>query len=143
MEQFVNNKGLPDSNIELDQELEQRNKFVKEDIHSFHRKVTKKAIERSSKSYDVLNKLSLNFDSSENNAVPSGKYTSPDWKSDVKGLIDLFKNKKGRYFKSFPVIPENFLQLLEQEKFDEWKNKKMREFGENSLYQHRYSTINN
>lgn len=146
---FVNNKGLPDSNIELDRELEHRNKFVKEDIHSFHGKVTKKSIERSSKSYDILNKLSLNFDSSVNNAVPSGKHTSPDWKSDVKELIDLFKNqelfqnKEGRYFKSFPVVPENFLQLLETEKFDEWKNKKMKEFGESSLYQHRYSTINN
>ena len=67
----------------------------------------------------------------------------------MKELIDLFKsqelfqNKKGRKFKSFAVVPENFLQLLEKEKFDEWKNKKMKEFGENSKYQHRDSTINN
>ena len=45
---FVNNKGNLDTNIELDRELEHRNKYAKQQIKSFQGKVTDTSIHRVS-----------------------------------------------------------------------------------------------
>ena len=71
---FVNNKGLPDSNVELDRELEHRNKYVKEEIKSFGGNVTDVAINQCSRSYGPLQDLMDVFDKE------SGHKTSKNWR---------------------------------------------------------------
>ena len=85
----VNNKGFPDSNVELDRELEHRNKYVKGDIKAFNGKVTPQSIRRCSSSYNQMENIVSNFDRVTEFNTPSGKHTNPDWKKDVQDLKKL------------------------------------------------------
>ena len=116
---FVNNKGHPDTNVELDRELEHRNKFVKEDLKAFNGKVTNQAIERCSHTYNIMQEIISNFDLSTEIKKPSGNHTRPDWESDVRELAkqfveeELFAKKIGRSHKAFPSVPPSFLEILD------------------------------
>ena len=115
---FVNNNGYPDSNIELDRELEHRNEYFKEDLKSYRGKITEKSIDRCSKSYNVMQNIIKNFDDISFNKRPTGKHTVADWKNDVKGLQiqfeeeNLFAVNPDRYYLSFPGFPKNFLSTM-------------------------------
>lgn len=137
---FTNTKVRPDSNVELDRELEHRNKYVKEEIKSFRGKVTADAIDRASKSYGPMEKIIENFDIESGHKKESGKHTPPDWSDDVKELAAMFVTE--RLF-----TPENgrgfTLSKLNTEKIEKWAKKKLTQFQLMDLYQHKTVTINN
>jgi len=137
---FVNTKGYHDSNVELDRELEHRNKYVKEELKSFQGKVTKKSIERCSKTYNVMEDILSNFDKSSFNTPPSGKHTIANWKSDVKELQnqfdeeDLFNTKNGRYHKALLGFPKSYVNKIDLSAFKNWLYTKLDKFNRMPLY---------
>lgn len=115
----VNNSGKVDGNVELDRELEHRNKYAKSDLKHYLGKITEKSIKRCSRSYDKLQKIVKNFDDIAGVNISSGKHTKPTWNDDVKELADqykqlnLFKYCPGRYHSKFPAFPKNYLNKLD------------------------------
>ena len=147
---FVNNKGLPDSNLELDRELEHRNKYVKEELKSYRGKITQKAIDRCSQSYDATQEILQRFDELSFNVPPSGKHTVVDWKKDVKELSSkfddelIFKQKKGRFHKAFPGFPKSYLNNLDILGMKCWMYEKFDEFANMDIYkEHQYIVLKN
>ena len=146
---FVNTKGHPDSNIELDRELEHRNKYVKEEIKSFRGKITDKAITRCSQSYTPMEELMEQFDSESGHKKQSGKHTKPCWSKDVLELCQQYKKESlfvkdnGRCFKNFPGIPDNYLNKLQMDQFFDRAGSRLKLFKKKSIYKHKGITINN
>jgi len=144
---FVNNLGKPDSNVELDRELEHRNKYVKEDLGQYQGKVTEKSLERCSKTYDTLQKIVNHFDEETGLNAPSGKHTSADWKDDVLKLAaqyteaKIVENLPGRSHNCFPDFPTNYLHKLQSNKFKTWMYEKLQELSQLGIYQHRNTYI--
>ena len=77
---FVNNKGYTDSNVELDRELEHRNKYVKKELKAFQGKITTETINRWKKSYNAMQQIIASFDQQTSNNLQPGKHTCRDWK---------------------------------------------------------------
>ena len=146
---FVNTKGHPDSNIELDRELEHRNKYVKEEIKSFRGKITDKAISRCSQSYTPMEELMRQFDKQSGHKKQSGKHTKSCWAKDVQDLCQqyvkekIFVKENGRGFKNFPGISENYLNNLEMSKVFDWAGSRLKLFKNMNIYKHKGININN
>ena len=140
---FVNNLGKPDSNVELDRELEHRNKYVKADLHEYQGKITDQSIKRCSRSYDASQKIIANFDEVSYTNTPSGKHTVPDWKNDVVELAkqytgaNIFKFIDGRFHSSFPDYPKSYLMRTDVAKIKSWMYDKLDQFKNLNVYQHR------
>ena len=137
---FVNNNGYPDSNIELDRELEHRNKYFKADLKSYRGKITEKSVDRCSKSYNTMQDIIKNFDTVSFNKTPSGRHTVADWTDDVKELFqqfkeeNLFKVQPGRNYSSFPGFPKNYLSTMNLGKLKCWLYEKLEDFDTIPLY---------
>ena len=141
---FINNKGKIDSNVELDRELEHRNKYAKTELHHFQGKITEKSIQRCSQSFDRLSQILNSFDTEMGNARPSGRHTVPDWRTDVLELyeqykaLSLFKVINGREHSCFPSYPESNLSRLDMVSFKKWVYKKVNEYSRMNIYKPRY-----
>ncbi|XP_066933596.1 uncharacterized protein [Clytia hemisphaerica] len=90
----VNNKGYASSNVELERELQHRNKWTKEEIKLFRGTITEKSILRIGSSYDMLRSIASNFDEQISVKEPSRRHTTPSWKADVLELAEQYKEKK-------------------------------------------------
>ena len=107
----VNNKGFPDTNIELDRELEHRNKYVKEDLRQYL--VTEKSIDRCGKPYDSIKNILNNFDNEVAVTKQSGEHSKLDCPKDILELVDHFDNSStfscipGRSHNAFPSFPKS------------------------------------
>ena len=84
----VNTKGLLDSNIELDREVEHRNKYFKEDVKGFRGKVTTKSIDRVSQASGSLNLILQAYDKEADVKKPSGRHVRANYESDVLALVE-------------------------------------------------------
>ena len=146
---FTNTNGYANSNVELDRELEHRNKYVKMELKSFHGKLTNKSISRCSQSYHAVQEIIRKFDCQINYNPPSGKHTSADWKEDVMKLVqqfqreNLFVYEDGRYHKAFPSFPRNYLKLLNIKDFKDYVYKKLKQYLAMNIYQHGGLSIEN
>lgn len=122
----VNNKGYARSNVELDRELEHRNKWAKEEIKLFRGTITEKSILRIGSSYDMLRSIASNFDEQVSVKEPSGRHTTPSWKADVLELAEqykekkLFQKEKDKKHLQFLDFPINLLDALNIKKFKNW-----------------------
>ena len=88
---FTNNKGKIDWNVELDRELEYRNKYVKIDLSQYQGEISTKSINPCSRSYNEMQSIMNNLDSQLEIKKPSGRHGSASWVTDVK---ELGKNKQ-------------------------------------------------
>ena len=136
----VNNKGYADSNVELDRELEHRNKWAKEEIKLFRGTVTERSILRVGCSYDTLRSIASNFDEQVSVKEPSGRHTTPSWREDVlelaaqykeKKLFQKEKDKKHLQFMDFPI---NVLDTLNVMKFKEWAMESILKASKKGIY---------
>ena len=135
MERFVNNKGHPDSNKELDRELEHRNKYVKEQIKSFRGKVTDDVINRWSRSdHTALFKISLT-------SLTKRPFIKSNQESilyligqKVLPLAHMFENEQifdnigGRSYQHFSGTPENYALKLDMTKVHTWAKSRSRNY---------------
>ena len=138
----VNNAGKVDSNVELDRELEHRNKYAKNELHHFQGKITENSIRRCSESYDEMVKIMNAFDEEVSAFKPSGRHTIPNWKEDVNELAEqytalkLFSFVNGREHSCFPRYPENCLGRLNMMNFKKWVYAKLKQYSEMNIYKH-------
>lgn len=59
---FLNFKGKPDTNIEMDRAIEHRNKLFKQECRSFHGKVTHKSVARVGQAAEALDEILYHAD---------------------------------------------------------------------------------
>lgn len=139
----VNNTGKADGNVELDRELEHRNKYAKNDLRDYQGKVTEKSIKRCSTTYDKVKNIVERFDAVSQVHEESGKHTKPNWNADVLELTQqykhakLFVNTAGRYHSKFPGMPQNYLSKLNILCFKKWSSKNFQKFYDMNIYKHR------
>ena len=77
--------------MELDRELEHRNKYVKIDLSQYQGEISTKSINPCSRSYNEMQSIMNNLDSQLEIKKPSGRHGSASWVTDVK---ELGKNKQ-------------------------------------------------
>ena len=105
---FINLKGKPHTNVEMDRVMEHRNKLFKQECRSFHGKVTGKSIARVGQAADSLNHILYCADKAANVKKPPGQHKKVTAKDDVIALAALmhkeqiFSHKAGRKLHSFP-----------------------------------------
>ena len=122
----VNHLGNVDSNIELDRELEHRNKYAKAELCHMQGKVTDRSIKRVSRSYQNIEDIIKDFDNDVNEERPSGRHTIPNWDTDVKELAEqyttagLLTYQPGRYHSRFPAFPKNCLTKINALGLTQW-----------------------
>ena len=95
---FVNNRGRPDSNVEVDRENEHRNRAIKQETRSFYGKLSDKSIKRVGEAAQSLEQILLQADKAANVKSSSGKHKKVDTSGDVLALTDVFN--KERVFQS-------------------------------------------
>ena len=140
---FVNNKGMIDSNIELDRELEHRNKYFKEDIKGFRGKITPQSIERVSRSSQAVQEVLCRFDEESFVKKDSGKHTKCSMDTDVLYLLEqmqaenLFKYIPGRFFLGFQHIQAHSFDGLDTIQLKEWMRKTLLSFSKMGIYERR------
>uniref|UniRef100_A0A7M5VF96 C2H2-type domain-containing protein n=3 Tax=Clytia hemisphaerica TaxID=252671 RepID=A0A7M5VF96_9CNID len=145
----VNNTGRYDGNVELDRELEHRNKYAKEELKHFQGKLTEQSIKRVSQSYDKVREIVDKFDIEANVSKQSGKHTVPDWKADVLELSEQFKSSKlftvdpnGRSHKRFPGFPKNVFNGIDATTCKNWAlDSVMDEFNSLNIYKHPFYKV--
>eukprot|EP00111_Clytia_hemisphaerica_P014962 TCONS_00044050-protein len=145
----VNNTGRYDGNVELDRELEHRNKYAKEELKHFQGKLTDQSIERVSRSYDKMREIVGKFDTEANVSNPSGKHTTPDWKADVLELAEQFQSSNlfqsdpnGRAHKRFPAFPKNVFNGIDATSCKNWAlDTVMNEFNNLNIYKHPFFKV--
>ena len=88
---FTNNKGLPDSNVEMDREVEHWNKCFKMDCKEFQGKVTNNSIEKASTSYQHMEEVISSFDNETETHRRSGNHSRKSVVDDVNTLSEQLK----------------------------------------------------
>ena len=137
---FTNNRGLLDSNVEIDREVEHWNKTFKMDCKEFNGKITPKSIQRASCSYQSVENILSTFDESTDIHRPSGRHENINTKADVISLAeqfkghDLFKYKPGRTYGPYIVVPENLFSQIDVPLLKEWMISKIKHFSKLNVY---------
>ena len=136
----VNNVGRIDTNVELDRELEHRNKYAKADMSHFNGKVTDASIQRVSNSYDKIQKIINLVDGETAVTLPSGHHTNANWINDVKELSEQYINanimrcQPGRCHSQFPSFPSNFLSNINPLQYKQWAQDRIMKFTKMNIY---------
>ena len=137
----VNNRGLPDSNIELDRELEHRNRYFKEDVKAFRGKVTSRSIDRVSQATESMQAVLGAFDKSVAVRAPSGRHVRAAFNRDVLALVNKIKDENlfvytpGRRFQEFPLVATSLLDGLDQDAHIDWMRERVAYFSTLNIYQ--------
>ena len=137
---FANNKGKVDSNVELDRELEHRNKYVKADLSQYQGKITSKSNNRCSRSYSEIQTIINNFDEQVELEKPSGRHSKPSWVNDVKELAKQYTNQNlfckipGRSHSQFPSFPSNYLVTINIIELKKWMFEKLSKLKRRNIY---------
>ena len=139
----VNNKGMPNTNVELDRELEHRNKYMKNDLKNYQGKVTEKSIKRCSQSTDEIQKILDNFDKNAFVTTPTGRHTVANWKDDVLELAEQYKHAQlfhlqpNRFHNAFPSFPSSYLMKIDPFTFKMWAYAKFKDFLSLNIYKNK------
>ena len=138
---FVNTKGKIDSNIEIDRHLEHRNKYAKADLAHYQGKITKKSVDRCSRSYQKIQELLDVVDEELAVEKSSGRHTMVDPHEDVLKLAEqyqianIFGFVGGRFHTKFPGFPSSYLTGLNILEFKHWIFDKLTKFKQLNIYQ--------
>ena len=114
---FVNNKGRIDSNVEPDREIEHSNRSNKDMCRGFHGHMTKKSIDRVSRSSYHIEKVLHHYDAENDVRRKSGRHEDRLEQDivDINSLAvhlheeEVFSVKPGRRYKAFTSVPRNWI----------------------------------
>lgn len=91
---FVNNKGKPDTNVELDRENEHRNKAIKQECRGFHGKITDKSIKRVGQAAQSIETILKAVDRESHVRGASGKHSAVNANEDILSLVDMLHQER-------------------------------------------------
>ena len=137
---FANNRGLLNTNLPLDLDVEHHNKQFKADIHTFRGELSEKTIDRVSKSLDTTDAIVKTYAKHTDVSLPSGRHTDVDFSSDVALLAaqyheaQVFANIPGRAHSVFQGYNSNPLSDLNMTKFHKWLKESIEKYSTKHYY---------
>ena len=122
---FVNKTGQLKHNIEVDREIEHQNRVFKENCGGLRGKVTKKSIDRISRSAQIIDELLTMVNQQARVHKPSGKHATKITKDQLDLALELHQDKvfdvqPGRKHFHFPDFPCSVLSTLSIPDLHKW-----------------------
>ena len=126
-DRFVNTKGRPDSNKELDRLIEHKNRIFKTHARHLHGQVQQTTVDRISKSCQHIDKVLSQQDKETARKSSAGKRRQPNQDEDVLKLVDhmhqehIFAlHQQGRYHQAFPGFTRGYVISVDHRQLHDW-----------------------
>ena len=122
---FVNKTGQIKHNIEVDREIEHQNRVFKENCGGLRGKVTKKSIDRISRSAQIIDELLTAVNQQARIHKPSGKHPTKITQNQLDLAMELHKDgvfdvQPGRKHFHFPDFPSSMLSTVSVPDLNKW-----------------------
>ncbi|XP_070533053.1 uncharacterized protein [Ptychodera flava] len=136
----VNWQGKEYTNHPMDLDIEHDNKAFKTDVNSYRGEITQRMVDKVSRSLNITEAITANYNRQTQVRKPSGKHTSANTDEDVQALVqhfrvaELFEDKPGRKHRAFEKIPANILGKLDMAAFKQWMKNSLRKFSSKHYY---------
>ncbi len=139
---FVNTKGRPDTNVELDRACEASNLVFKTHARSLHGQVTQKAINRVSRSCQAVDKILRHVDKDCKRKIAASKRGGRDATQDVLKLVGALTHDRvfrlsadGRYHKSFPGFTRGYVvHIKDHAGFHKWMASTLKDLSRKNVF---------